>query len=263
MTLYFSGTGNTEYIANLFSRRMGAVCLSIEDNVDFAGEISAHDTLAFCYPVYGSRLPRIMRDFVAAHMPQISGKKLVVFAVQMIFSGDGARVFADMFNDMPNIVYAEHFMMPNNVCNTPLLRPTSPAKMQKYKAKAEGKMGRVCDDIRRGVVKKRGFSRLAMCLGSIQGRAWQGDSKISAPQPGLELKAKNAVRIHSHCNMCAHCTDICPMKNLAAHDGRIVHLNNCTVCYRCVNRCPQKAITVLYHRLPKWQYDAHVYDNNR
>jgi len=32
LTLYFSGTGNTEYVAKLFSQKMSAKCFSIEDD---------------------------------------------------------------------------------------------------------------------------------------------------------------------------------------------------------------------------------------
>ena len=252
LTLYFSGTGNTEYIANLFSRKMNAKCLSIEEDTDFTAEIKTNDTIAFCYPVYGSRVPRIMREFVAKYMSDLSGKKLIIFAVQNFFSGDGARVFTDMFwEDTVNVIYAEHFNMPNNINNTPFLKHASKHKIEKYKRKAEAKINRVCSDIRQGSVKRRGFSRFSQWLGRIQGKAWQGDSKDNSGVSGIELKAKNSAKIHSHCNACNLCVEICPTKNFANHNGKIEPQNNCIVCYRCVNRCPQMAVTILYHRLPK------------
>ena len=51
--LYFSGTGNSKYIANLFSENVGAKCSSIELNIDFQSIIEENDTIAFCYPIYG------------------------------------------------------------------------------------------------------------------------------------------------------------------------------------------------------------------
>ena len=255
LTLYFSGTGNTKYIAELFSRRMDAMCLSIEADANFTSEIKSHDTIAFCYPVYGSRVPRIMREFVIKHMSDLTGKKLIIFAVQNFFSGDGARVFTDMFwEDTIEFIYAEHFNMPNNINNTPFLRHTSKRKIEKYKREAETKMNRICSDIRRGIIKKRGFSRFSQWLGNIQGKAWQGDSKDSDSSAGIEHKARSGIKIHDGCTACNLCANICPMKNLVNRGGVITQLDNCTVCYRCVNSCPQKAITVLFHRRPKWQY---------
>ena len=40
LMLYFSGTGNSKYIANLFSKKVNAKCYSIEENIDFKKEIS-------------------------------------------------------------------------------------------------------------------------------------------------------------------------------------------------------------------------------
>ena len=255
-TLYFSATGNTKYIAELFSDKIGATCLSIEADADFASEITSHDTIAFCYPIYGSRVPRIMREFVEKHMDNLQGKKIVILVTQMMFSGDGARVFTDMFaDDAVQVIYAEHFNMPNNICNTPILKHASKRKIEKYKAKTEKKMARVCKDIENGTIRKRGFSKLSILLGSTQGKTWQGDSKNPhLNKNSMEQKAKSAVKIHDDCNSCGLCVKICPMRNLQMQDETLQHLNNCTLCYRCVNRCPQKAITVLFHRRPKWQY---------
>jgi NAD-dependent dihydropyrimidine dehydrogenase PreA subunit len=254
--LFFSGTGNTEYIANLFSGKMGGKCFSIETEADLSGEIEAHDTITFCYPIYGSRVPRIMREFVIKHMADLTGKKLIIFVTQMIFSGDGARVFTDMFwEGAIEVIYAEHFNMPNNICNTPMLRHASNRKIERYKRKADTKMTRVCQDIKAGVVKKRGFNRFSQIIGSVQGKAWQGDSKEAYPSGGsLEQKAKSGIKIHADCTACKLCVEICPMKNFASHHNEIRQQGNCTACYRCVNRCPQKAITLLFHSRPKWQY---------
>ncbi|MDR2166638.1 MAG: EFR1 family ferrodoxin [Clostridiales bacterium] len=245
LTLYFSGTGNSKYIARLFSRAVGARCTSIEADSDFEWAMNRYDTMAFCYPVYGSRVPRIMREFVAEHMDKLKGKKIIIFATQMMFSGDGARAFADLFKPgWVEIIYAEHFNMPNNICNTPMLRPPGRRKVLEYRRKAKVKMKRVCSDISRGIVRKRGFSQVAKRLGGIQGNAW----------PKIEERAKSDVRIHDDCIACNLCVKICPMKNLVNEDGVIKQLNNCTVCYRCVNRCPKQAITVFFHIRPKWQY---------
>lgn len=259
LTLYFSGTGNTKYVADLFSKKMGAKCLSIETDVDFATEIKAHNTIAFCYPVYHSRVPRIMREFAHSHNADLFGKKVIIFATQQAFSGDGARVFSDLFEkDAIDIIYAEHFNMQQNMGNIPiwsiLFKPTEKTK-RKFAMKTSAKMNIVCNNIQNGIVKKRGFSIFSKWLGYIQGKPWQKHTKDIAPVR-LEKKLIHDVRIHNDCTACNLCTKICPMKNLVNHEGQIQHLNNCTVCYRCVNRCPRKAITVYIHTKPKWQYNG-------
>jgi len=82
--LYFSGTGNSKYIAELFCRHMNAACHSIEADIDFESLIKSNATIGFCYPIYGSRVPLIMREFAAKHMAVLKNKKLIIFATQLI-----------------------------------------------------------------------------------------------------------------------------------------------------------------------------------
>ncbi|MCL2201367.1 MAG: EFR1 family ferrodoxin [Oscillospiraceae bacterium] len=259
LTLYFSGTGNTEFIAKLFSARMEAECLSIEENMDaadFSERISVHDTLAFCYPIYCSRVPRNMREFTAAHKDFINGKKVIILVTQMFFSGDGARVFTDLFEDGAiEVIYAEHFNMPLNMGNVAILNPWKPSdrSIRKSLERAKIKMARICGDINKGIVKKRGFAKGSELLGFIQGKPWQKDTESIHAQRG-EKRGQVGVKVFDNCNACNLCTRICPMNNLVNDGGKIIQQGNCAVCYRCVNHCPQKAVTVLIPCRPKWQY---------
>ena len=263
LTLYFSGTGNTKYVAELFSRKMDAKCFSIEEDIDFSAEIKAHSTIAFCYPVYCSRVPRVMRIFAHKHMSELSGKKVIIFATQQKFSGDGARVFSDLFEPGTiDVIYAEHFNMQQNMGNIPiwwfLFKPTE-KNDRKFSNKTKAKMDIACENIKKGVVVKRGFSKFSRLLGCIQGVPWQENTKIEEPR-GLEKRLLQGIRIHKECTVCGLCTKICPMKNLEKREGKIQHANNCTICYRCVNRCPKKAITVFINLKPKWQHAKRALD---
>jgi len=256
LTIYFSGTGNTAFVAKEFARRMGGKCLSIEDDADFVAEIAASDTIAICYPIYGSRVPLIMRRFAAKHTAELAGKKLVILVTQLLFSGDGARVFTDMFPPGHfDVIYAEHIILPNNVNNFPILRPTSKKSAAKQKLYAKSVIERVCGDIGAGIVRRRGFTDFARFLGSVQGVMWQGkNSNIEPSKLSMEHTGKSSVKISESCTACGLCAKKCPMKNLEVWDNTLVHKNNCTICYRCVNLCPHKAITVFFSFKPKWQY---------
>lgn len=246
LTLYFSGTGNTKYIAKYFLNMMECQHYSIEESVDFINLICTNDTITFCYPIYGSCVPLIMREFVTKYKSYLNGKKIIIFCTQLLFSGDGARVFTDLLKGISyTVIYAEHFNMPNNICNFFLVPIASEDKANKYIINAEHKINIVCENIKKGIIKKRGFNIFSKYLGLFCQRLYFHS---------FEKKAKKDVKITADCIVCAKCIEICPMKNLKLLDNRIEQNGNCTLCYRCVNMCPRKAITVFIHSKVKKQY---------
>ncbi|MCL2051989.1 MAG: EFR1 family ferrodoxin [Lachnospiraceae bacterium] len=243
--LYFSGTGNSKYIAKLFSFYMNAKCHSIEEQIDFDKLLSESETIAFCYPVYASRVPRIMREFVSKYLSSLKGKKLIIFCTQMIFSGDGARAFTALFpRGHIKVVYAEHFFMPNNISSAAFVPMASEKLVKFYLRCSQRRMAKALVDIMAGDTKKRGFNILSRTLGLLQ-------APLLAP---TEKMAKNSVKVSDGCNLCGVCVSVCPMQNLSVHSGSITHNHNCTMCCRCVNKCPAKAITIIFHGKVKKQY---------
>jgi len=217
---YFSGTGNSKYIAELFCNYMNAECHSIEEDADFGKLIADNDTIAFCYPVYMSRVPRIMREFVGKHMALLKGKKVIIFCTQLILSGDGARAFAALFSkNYVNVIYAEHFFMPNNVSNMAILPMASDKSISKYVPKSQRKMQSVCDNIKAGKVKKRGFNVFSRFFGLFQGVF------LST----LEKKANNSIKVTKDCTQCGVCVAVCPMDNFVLGGENITHNYTCTI----------------------------------
>ena len=242
---YFSGTGNSKCVAELFAEEMTAACHSIEEDINFETLIEANETIGFCYPVYMSRVPRIMREFVKNHMDKLKDKKVVIFCTQWLFSGDGARSFFTLFpKNHVEVIYAEHFLMPNNVNNVFILPIPDEKTIEKSVTRAKRKMQNVCNNIKNGKVKKRGFNIFSQILGLFQGLLLYS----------VENKANNSLKISDNCTNCHICVNVCPMSNLVSENQHITHKHNCTMCYRCINKCPKHAINVVYHGKVKGLY---------
>lgn len=245
LTLYFSGTGNSKYIAELFSNKITSECHSIEEALDFSDLIESNDTLTFCYPIYGSCVPKIMRNFVTEHKEAIEKKNIIIFCTQLLFSGDGARAFTDLFeNSKPDVIYAEHFNMPNNICNIRILPVAGRKKLDRAIKKSDHKMDQIIRNINNGKVVKRGFNLFSKTLGKSQSAFW----------PEIEKRYADSIRTDGDCNGCGLCVKLCPTKNLTLVNGKIIQNNKCIICYRCINACPQKSITVGYLKKPRKQY---------
>ncbi|HAX72183.1 MAG TPA: hypothetical protein DCY20_01525 [Firmicutes bacterium] len=61
LMLYFSGTGNSKWLATRFSEKVPGHCVSIQEDV--ANKIAnwGADPIGFCYPIYGGYAPHLMR----------------------------------------------------------------------------------------------------------------------------------------------------------------------------------------------------------
>ncbi|MGL4452306.1 MAG: EFR1 family ferrodoxin [Sarcina sp.] len=246
VVLYFSGTGNTKYVARNFANKMECKSYSIEIDTDFEQLISRNDTITFCYPIYGSCVPKIMAKFVQRYKQLLDSKKIIILITQMMFSGDGARVFTDLLEGIKyDVIYAEHFNMPNNIPNIPIINVKNGDKLKKRIEKTNKKIDKVCSEINHKIVKKRGFNKFSKFLGAKIQR--EGFEK-------MDKKINNAVKVNNSCILCSKCVKVCPMKNLYIENKKIEQRGKCTVCDRCMNVCPKKAITILYHGKVKEQY---------
>ena len=66
MVLYFSGTGNSKYIAQKIANALDDELLDLNDRIkraDFS-KITAQNRFVFVTPTYAWRMPRIVSDFV-------------------------------------------------------------------------------------------------------------------------------------------------------------------------------------------------------
>ena len=80
---YFSGTGNTEFVARLVEnglRSLDGVSVTVSA-MDFVErpQVDRYDTVIVGYPVHGYGIPRPVADFID-RLPRVSGKKLVLFS---------------------------------------------------------------------------------------------------------------------------------------------------------------------------------------
>ena len=89
--IYFSGTGNSKYAAELFCKEYDKEfsAYSIEDTEALAAVADA-DLIIFAYPVQFSTVPKIMRDYISDHNELWKNKKVFIIATMGLFSGDGS-----------------------------------------------------------------------------------------------------------------------------------------------------------------------------
>lgn len=249
---YFSGTGNSRFVAEKFvyllnnKYKHDFKAYSIEEKLDFITIIDSMPIIGFCYPIYGSSVPTIMKNFVEKYKNHLENKKIVILSTQLIFSGDGARVFTDLLEGISvEVILAEHFNMPNNLCNVGIFKVKNGDENIRTLLKAEKKINSLCKAFEENKKILRGFNGFSRLMGLTQ----------RIPYKNIEQKAADKVFVDDKkCILCEKCIKECPMSNLYISQNKVISNGICTLCYRCVNNCPQKAINVWLKRKVKKQY---------
>ena len=245
---YYSGTGNTWYVANkmkyyLSSNTGKCEILSIEDisRLTVQTKINNADIIGFGYPIYASDIPSPMKKFM--QKIRISkNKQIFVFCTQYMFSGDGARVAKEFLKPyVKQIKWSAHFNMPNNLCCVNIHKYTNnPKEINKILQKTNRKIKEFCINISKNKESLEDFKAINKMLGILPRTMYRKFSH----------KFKNKLSIdYSRCTCCGICASICPIGNIVYKNSNYVIKPKCEFCMRCYNFCPNNAI--LYNKKPR------------
>lgn len=232
--LYFSGTGNTEFISKLIKDKMTNYktdLYRIEDILNNVEEVNLniYDILGIGFPSYGFNPPQIMVDFIK-RINEVDHKNVFLFLTCAGPCYLNNVAFFGIKNILRRkgyeIIYENTICMPANI----LLKYDDEIVKRIYDA-AIKRVEIMTKDISNNIVKVRDdrfFPYLFRWLLYLTER-------IAIKTVPLDFT------VGKECNQCMKCIRICPRKNIIIKK-RIKHGLKCEACYRCVYSCPQKAI---------------------
>ena len=92
--IYWSGTGNTEAMANAVAEGAGVSAVAVSD---FSGDVAENDALALGCPAMGAEEleESEFEPFFASREGKISGKKIAIFGSYDWGDGEWMRLWAD------------------------------------------------------------------------------------------------------------------------------------------------------------------------
>lgn len=234
MVLFFSATGNTEFIARQLALKLGDGCLNLLDRVKRGDHSPLHSEKPFiiCAPVYVCEMPR----FMAAYLKQqtFTGSREVYF---IFTSGGYAGISGQLAKAMvrkKKMKYLGHaeFKMPRNyVANDHY--PMLPADQVKE---------RILNSCRQleGVVADIQAGR------KLKARhIWLFETVITVPFNPVWSKLKyktDDFYVTEGCVGCGKCERLCPLNNISMKDRKPVWGQECTHCMACIANCPTEAI---------------------
>ncbi len=234
---YFSGTGNTELVINMFKEEF----LKLEYNVDLIKiedvlknglkiETEKYDFVGIGSQVIGFGAPNIVKEFIK-RLPKGNGIKAFVFRTAGGVAPINYNASKPMIRKLAKKGYVVFHERVFSISSNWVAAFDDEVIKQLYIATGK-KVAIMCKQIiaghkrilTTGVSLKVGME-LAMPIFS-----WS-----------LRLVGKDLI-INKSCSHCGLCVKKCPAENIYKKSGKIKFKFSCNSCMRCVYSCPQKAI---------------------
>lgn len=253
---YFSGTGNTWFMANILSEILnheGATAQSVSiEHLDYEKTqslINNSDKIVIGFPVYGSTSPKIMQEFMDCLPSPTKPTGASVFTTVALYSGDGPILYRKLLKQKGyTFENGMEFILSNNL-NIPGFPDVLPVgnghKIDKRNAKAATKAIKLANALLSG----KNVVQYDRVLGHINGAIQRKYVDDFIKKMGDSLMCK-----HGKCIKCMRCVKMCPADNIAFTDDKIEFSNQCIACMRCYHFCPTQAINITEKSLDakKW-----------
>lgn len=230
MVLYFSGTGNSKYVAKKIAEISKDEAISINQRLkeNNYSSVESEKALVFVGPVYAGRLPRVMNDYI---------KKIS-------FTGTREAYFIGTCAATPWAT-VEYVKMLCKEKSFTLMGFNSVVMPQGYIAGGGTQPKEINDKIlaeaEPEIIKIAEAIRNKQTLPEEQpGKAIM--SKVLNPiMYSLMISAKG-FSVTDKCSGCGKCETRCPLNNIKLVNEKPVWDNNCTHCMACIAGCPTEAI---------------------
>ena len=228
MILYFTGTGNSLYVAKKLLAD-GERLVSIADLMkkgEYTIELSEDEKLGIVFPVYFYTLPTIVREFLEKAEIRNAG---YVYSVITCGGGTGqasAVLKKVLANKGITLTYFKELLMPDNGMLFYQIPGTE--KAEERLTPADAVISRIREDIGNREASKIGSGTVISDLMGAGYKLCSGTKKFYAEDT---------------CTGCGLCERNCPQQVIKLVDNKPVWAKeNCCKCSSCINRCPVKAI---------------------
>jgi ferredoxin/flavodoxin len=237
MIFYFSGTGNTRWVAKQLAEATGETLYFIPDEMKKSGlqyTLEDSERLGFCFPTHGWQPPRIVREFIRR-----ATFKDVGYCYALTTCGDNMgfamRIFDKELRGKGLHTDARFaVVMPeSNVCFS-FLHLDSPEKERQKIEAAKVRMSHIIDVISR---RQEGVEELVTgaiprtytyVIGGYYNKHLIKDDKLWVDEDA--------------CISCGLCSKLCPVDDIEGTPPHWKHNGRCTNCLACYHHCPKHAI---------------------
>lgn len=257
MIYYFSGTGNSRYVANLLGEILDEDTYYIP-HARGALVQPQGNTLGFVFPVYSWGVPPIVIEFFnklkQEFIDNVKKRAMPVWCVMTC--GDEAAMAPEMFvkalqEREVNVQYIASVIMPNNYVLIPGFN-VDPKEVEQRKL--EGAPARI--DAIAAKIKSLPYQdhKMDTIIDVVRGSWPHFKSKMIYPLFKHWGILPKSWRYTDACISCGLCARLCPSHNISMVSGKPVWSINCCSCLTCFHACPRNAVQYAKLTLKKGQY---------
>lgn len=233
MILYFTGTGNSRYIALRLSRKLNDKVISINEYFKYQKQAIFYSDkpYVFVLPTYAWRMPRIIMDWI--ERASFSGHKKVYIILTCGDSVGQADKYARRFFDKKTNLYfqgLQYVVMPENyivMFDTP--KPKEAKMIIRESSKKINELAKYISNEERFLVIQYRFGSIVQ------------SSLINFPFYQLIVNDKGFYTTEK-CISCQRCQQLCSLNNINMINGKPKWHGHCTHCMACICGCPVEAI---------------------
>lgn len=234
---YFSGTGNTELVANMFKKEFHkneykVDMIKIEDVLknNLLININKYDLIGIGSQVIGYGAPSIVHKFIQ-RLPEVKDKKIFIFrtagGAAPINYNASKLIIRRLRRKGYDVFYERVFSIGSNW----VMKFNDYVVKELYKA-TRRKVSIMCDEIMSGdkrILKTSLWLKMLMEFVAFISR------------PCFILLGKD-LAVNKVCVHCGLCIKNCPAQNIYEKDGKIKFKLSCNCCMRCIYSCPKNAV---------------------
>lgn len=252
---YFSGTGNTKYIAD---KAMDALKNDHEvTNTSIENDaLPEHDLLIIGGPIYAGNCPKKLIRYIIRNIPIVNNKKAIIYTTSTGFlnafgtdslsqklKSKGYTIIKKCLFRMPRNYYFGHY------------RETELDIGKEMLIETHKEINNLIE-----FINSNKHPEIELNTKGILGRDLLEEFfSIMARFMGKSYKA------NEDCIKCMQCINNCPTKNIKLENNKIKFGFNCMLCTRCIHNCPVHAIEYnkkLYPQYKLKKYLEYLSKNN-
>ena len=234
MVLYFSATGNTEFIAKELARRTDDDCLNLIDRIK-KGDLSpvySEKPFVICAPIYVCEIPRFMAAFLKK-LPFEGSRDVYFILTSGGYCGPAGNLLKKIFKKKKMTCHGHaEFKMPRNYVASDSYPMLEKEETEKRILDSYNQLENVAADIKAGNKLTARHVFLFETLITLPLNPFWCKYKLTA----------KAFYVKENCIGCGKCEKVCPLNNVQMVDKKPVWGKQCTHCMACISNCPVRAI---------------------